>query len=182
MIAGTIIVVREGKGSSNGTKTEQIAPSSPLYLHPSDSPSLSLTQIKFDGEKYALWVDAVRNGLDAKSKLAFVDGTIEKPNMVPGEDESLESVAWLQCNAMIKAWLRNAIGILLHPSISFNGTVAEIWKELQERFSAGDAPRVHQLKSELNDYKQNKDQSIIKYYTKLKALWDELSTYSRVTP
>ncbi|XP_074307590.1 uncharacterized protein LOC141642613 [Silene latifolia] len=178
MTGGTIISAKEGGGS--GTKYEQIAPTSPLYLHPSDSPSLSLTQIKFDGENYELWADAVRNGLDAKNKLAFVEGTIEKPVTASGEDESNESVAWRQCNAMVKAWLRNVIEIRLHPSITFSGTVPEIWKELKEQFSTGNAPRVHQLKSELNDCKQGKDQSIVDYYTKLKSIWDELSTYSRV--
>ncbi|XP_074293605.1 uncharacterized protein LOC141620700 [Silene latifolia] len=81
---------------------------------------------------------------------------------------------------MVKAWLRNVIEIRLHPSISFTGTIAEIWKELKERFSTGNAPRVHQLKSELNSCKQGKGQSIVEYYTQLKAIWDDLSTYSRV--
>ncbi|KAK9742424.1 hypothetical protein RND81_03G171900 [Saponaria officinalis] len=111
-----------------------ITPSSPLYLHPSDCPSLMLTQILFNGENYELWADAVRNGLDAKNKLG----------------------------------------------ITFSGSVVEIWKELKERFTAGNAPRIHQLKSELSECKQEKNQSIVEYYTRLKAIWDELGNYSRV--
>ncbi|XP_074298276.1 uncharacterized protein LOC141629120 [Silene latifolia] len=183
MTNGQLITGGEGPtgGSGNNKRPEQISPSSSSCIfHPSDNPSLSLTQIKFDGENYELWADAVKNGLDAKNKLAFVEGTIKKPDAVPGEEESLKSVAWRQCNTMVKAWLRNVIEIRLHPSISFTGTVNEIWQELKDRFSSGNAPRVHQLKSELNDCKQGKNQSIVEYFTQLKTIWDELSTYSRV--
>ncbi|XP_074287875.1 uncharacterized protein LOC141613039 [Silene latifolia] len=167
----------EGK-KGNGSKTiEQIAPSSPLYLHPSDSPNLTLTNIVFNGENYDLWADAVRNGLDAKNKLGFVEGIVKKPEAIDGE-ENLQSVAWRQCNAMVKAWLRNVIETRLHPSITFSGTVMEIWKELKERYSTGNAPRVHQLKGELNECKQTKNQSVVEYYTRLKAIWDELGNYS----
>ncbi|XP_074287797.1 uncharacterized protein LOC141612949 [Silene latifolia] len=170
MTGGTIVVGGNRKGSGSGAKSETIPPSSPLYLHPSDSPSLSMSQIKFDGENYQLWADALRNGLDAKNKLAFVEGTITKPETIEGAEESLEAVAWRQCNAMVKAWLRNAIEVRLHPSITFSGTVPEIWKELKERYSTGNAPRVHQLKAELNECKQAKDQSVVEYYTRLKSL------------
>ncbi|XP_074301156.1 uncharacterized protein LOC141632510 [Silene latifolia] len=161
-------------------KTEFIPPSSPLYLHPSESPNLSLSQIIFDGDDYQLWADAVRNGLDAKNKLSFIEGTVKKPVIQEGEAETLEVVAWRQCNAMVKAWLRNAIHPKLHPSIAFSESVVEIWKELRDRYSSGNAPRVHQLKSDLNECKQKKNQSVVEYYTQLKALWDELSTYSKV--
>ncbi|XP_074304664.1 uncharacterized protein LOC141639434 [Silene latifolia] len=170
----------EGK-NGNGSKTiEQIAPSSPLYLHPSDSPNLPLTNIIFNGENYDLWADAVRNGLDAKNKLGFVEGTIKRPEVIEGEEETLPSVAWRQCNAMVKAWLRSVIDHRLHSSITFSGTVMEIWKELKERYSNGNAPRVHQLKGELNECKQAKNQSVVGYYTRLKAIWDELGNYSHV--
>ncbi|XP_074278754.1 uncharacterized protein LOC141602357 [Silene latifolia] len=171
----------DGKDKGDGgKKTDFIPPSSPLYLHPSDSPSLTLTQTIFNGDNYEIWADAVRNGLDAKNKLGFVEGTVKKPEANTSGEDSLESVAWRQCNAMIKAWFRNVIETRLHPSITFSATVAEIWKELQERFSTGNAPRVHQLKSDLTECKQGKNMSVVEYYTQLKTIWDELANYSRV--
>ncbi|XP_074298073.1 uncharacterized protein LOC141628887 [Silene latifolia] len=144
-----------GGGSDDGYDKMTIPPSSPLFLHPSDSPSLKLTQTMFDGENYDLWADAVRNGLDAKNKLGFVDGTVTKP----ANENSYEAVAWRQCNAMVKAWLHSVIHEKLHSSITFNGaTVDEIWKELQERGT----------------------RSVVEYYTHLKSIWDELAKYSRV--
>ncbi|XP_074285866.1 uncharacterized protein LOC141611180 isoform X2 [Silene latifolia] len=151
--------------------------SSPLFLYPSDSPSLKLTHMTFNGDNYDLWAAAVKNGLDAKNKLGFVEGTVEKPE--GSEQNNYEMVAWRQCNAMIKAWLRNVIDEKLHPSINFNATVVEIWKELKERYAAGNAPRVHQLKSDLAECRQG-NRSVVDYYTHLKSIWDELATYSRV--
>ncbi|XP_074299219.1 uncharacterized protein LOC141630275 [Silene latifolia] len=123
-----------GKGSGDdGHDKMTILPSSPLFLHPSDSPSLKLTQTMFNGENYDLWADAVRNGLDAKNKLGFVDGTITKPT----DENSYEGVAWRQCNAMVKAWLRSVIDEKLHPSITFSKChLLMKSKELKERYSA----------------------------------------------
>ncbi|XP_074289850.1 uncharacterized protein LOC141615362 [Silene latifolia] len=170
-----------GNGKGGGDKKiEAIPPSSPLYLHPSDTPSLKLTQTTFDGENYAIWADAIRNGLDAKNKLGLIDGSVTKPATGSSAENELEAVAWRQCNAMVKAWIRAAIDPKLHSSISFNtSTVKEIWDELEERYSVGNAPRVHQLKSDLNECRLGK-QSVVEYYTRLKAIWDELASHSKV--
>ncbi|KAH9627253.1 hypothetical protein KSS87_012257 [Heliosperma pusillum] len=170
-----------GEGSKNkDIKSDHISPSSPLYLHPNENPSLTLTPKKINGENYVLWVDAVKTVLDAKDKLAFIEGKIKSPVTPKGQEESLEVVAWRQYNAMLKSWIRCSIQEELHASINFSGTVTELWKELRERYATGNAPRVHQLKGELNDCKQKKDQSVVQYYTNLKMIWDELSSHSKV--
>ncbi|XP_074266995.1 uncharacterized protein LOC141590293 [Silene latifolia] len=125
------MVGEDGK-SSKGSGPKTIPITSPLYLHPSDNPNLNVTQIFFDGNNYDLWAEAVKNGLDAKNKLAFIEGKVKKP--VNSDDE--------------------------------------------ERYAAGNAPHVHQLKTELNECKQGGD-SIVEYYTHLKTIWDELANYSK---
>nr|CAD1820262.1 unnamed protein product [Ananas comosus var. bracteatus] len=55
----------------------------------------------------------------------------------------------------------------------------EMWIDLEERFSQGNAPRVHQIKRDLSLLQQD-GLSIATYFTKMKALWDELSMYSTV--
>ncbi|XP_074299614.1 uncharacterized protein LOC141630753 [Silene latifolia] len=137
-----------GEDGTN-TKLKVIPMSSPLYHHQSDNPNLSLTQIIFNGENYDLWPVAVKNGLDAKNKLGFVKGKVKKPSGDKGDD-SLESVAWRQCNAMLKAW-----------------------------YSIDNAPRVHQLKGELNECKQGRE-SVVEYYTQVKTIWDEFANYSKI--
>ncbi|XP_074299565.1 uncharacterized protein LOC141630693 [Silene latifolia] len=163
------------KGGMGSPKT--IPTTSPLFLHPSDNPNLMVTQIIFNGNNYDLWAEAVKNGLDAKNKLAFIEGKVKKP-ICNDEEETIESFAWRQCNAMIRAWFRNVIDPKLHPSITFTVSVQEIWEELRDRYSAGNAPRVHQLKHELNECKQGSD-SVVEYYTQLKTIWDELGNYSK---
>ncbi|XP_074267425.1 uncharacterized protein LOC141590763 [Silene latifolia] len=154
-------MVGEDSKSTKGSGPKTIPITSPLYLHPSDNPSLNVTQIIFDGNNYDLWAEAVKNGLDAKNKLAFIEGKVKKPVNFDDE-ESVEAVAWRSCNAMIRAWLRNVIDPKLHASISFSQPVSEIWRELADRYAAGNAPHVHQLKTELNECKQGGD-SIVEY-------------------
>ncbi|KAL9227909.1 hypothetical protein vseg_003545 [Gypsophila vaccaria] len=169
----------DGTSKKNEEQQKRVIPmSSPLYLHPSDSPNMSLTTTKFNGENYDLRAAAVKNGLDAKNKLGFIEGKVGKPIGDEGED-NIELVAWRQCSAMIRGWLRSSIEDKLHASITFSGSVKEIWDELRERYAAGNAPRVHQLKGELNECKQGRE-SVVEYYTRLKIIWDELSNYSRV--
>ncbi|KAL9232383.1 hypothetical protein vseg_007500 [Gypsophila vaccaria] len=170
-----------GDGNKNkDIKSDHISPASPLYLHPNENPSLTLTPKKCNGENYDLWADAMKMALDAKNKLTFIEGKIKSHVSPKGQEESLEAVVWRQCNAMLKLWIRCSIQEVLHASINFSGTVTELWKELQERYNAGNAPRVHQLKGELNDCKQKKDQPVVQYYTILKMIWDELASYSKV--
>ncbi|XP_074288107.1 uncharacterized protein LOC141613270 [Silene latifolia] len=144
-----------GDNKQKGTGPKTIPMSSPLYLHPSDSPSLNLTQIIFDGSNYDMWAEAVKNGLDGKNKLAFLEGKVEKPES-NSEEDTIEIVAGRQCNAMLRAWLRNL----------------DIQRETR-------ALRVHQLKNELNECKQGGD-TVVEYYTRLKTIWDELGKYSKV--
>ncbi|KAL9246069.1 hypothetical protein vseg_019650 [Gypsophila vaccaria] len=167
----------KGQGGS-GPKT--IAMSSPLYFDPSDNPSMNVTHIIFNGDNYDMWAEAVKNGLDAKNNMGFIEGNIKEPdaNGDDGED-NIKLVAWRQCNAIVRAWLRNIIDPKLHPSITFSQPIKEILDELKERNSSGNAPRVHQLKGELNECKQGRD-SVVEYYTKLKAIWDELGNYSKI--
>ncbi|XP_074300338.1 uncharacterized protein LOC141631584 [Silene latifolia] len=167
----------EDQKSMGGPKT--IPVTSPLYLHPSNGPNLIVTQIVFDGSNYDLWADAVKNGLDAKNKLAFIEGKVKKPEVNGDEEESVEAVAWRHCNATLRAGLRNVIDPKLHASISFNQPIKDVWEELRGRYLAGNAPRVHQLKGDLSECKQGKD-TIVEYYTRLKTIWDELANYSKI--
>ncbi|XP_074313918.1 uncharacterized protein LOC141649118 [Silene latifolia] len=165
------------KGQWSGPKTIPIT--SPLYLHPSDNPNLSVTQIIFNGNNYDMWAEAVKKGLDAKNKLAFIEGKVKQPES-DGIEDIIELVAWRQCNAMLRVWLQNVIDPKLHPSITFSQPVDKVWEELCERYSAGNAPRVHLLKTELNECKQQERETIVEYYTRLKTIWDELGNYSKV--
>ena len=57
--------------------------------------------------------------------------------------------------------------------------VKELWEEIKQRFSIGNGPRVQQLKSDLVNYKQER-QGIVVYYGQLKSLWDKLNNYDSI--
>lgn len=68
-------------------------PSSPYYIHPSDS-QYKLVPNLFNGSGYNDWKRSVIIGLSAKNKLGFIDGTIPKP-----KNNSSLFKAWSRCNS-----------------------------------------------------------------------------------
>nr|CAD1823566.1 unnamed protein product [Ananas comosus var. bracteatus] len=80
---------------------------------------------------------------------------------------------------MIVSWIFNSLASDLHDSIAYIDSAREIWTDLEERFSQGNAPRIHELKRELAITQQG-TMSVATDYTKVKGFWDELNTYSNV--
>ncbi|RVW78618.1 Retrovirus-related Pol polyprotein from transposon RE1 [Vitis vinifera] len=157
------------------THTKMIEPSSPLYLHPSDNPGATITTCVFNGENYDMWEKAVKNALRAKNKLGIIDGTVNKPK---GEDGN-ELNAWEACNSMIISWMFNVIDKSLHSSVAYAQTAKDMWEDLKERYAVGNAPRVHQLRSEIVNLKQE-GMTVAAYYAKIKGMWDELNQYIEI--
>ncbi|KAJ4746686.1 Retroelement pol polyprotein-like [Rhynchospora pubera] len=156
------------------TATKPIDSSSPFYFSPSDNPGMSITSCILKGENYDLWVKAMRNSLRAKNKLGFVDGTINKLKLTDSQ-----VAVWDSSNSMLVSWLFNSIDSSLQPSVAYFETAKELWDDLKERFSVGNAPRIYQLKSDIAGAKQQ-GQSVVTYYTRLKSMWDELGSYLRI--
>jgi len=63
----------EGKGQG---KTRQL-----YYLCASDSPDSIISPMMFTGDNHRNWSRFVMNELRSKNKLAFVDGTLIKPDI-----------------------------------------------------------------------------------------------------
>ncbi|XP_021809310.1 uncharacterized protein LOC110752866 [Prunus avium] len=80
---------------------------------------------------------------------------------------------------MVMAWLLNALTSALANSVIYADTPAEIWSDLQDRFSLGNLTRVFQIRRIIAEHKQGQ-QTICQYYTKLKSLCDELGSYQSV--
>lgn len=55
----------------------------------------------------------------------------------------------------------------------------DLWKDIRERFSIVNGPRIQQLKSDLAECKHG-GLTMVAYYGKLKALWDELENYQQI--
>lgn len=64
----------------------------------------------------------------------------------------------------------------LHGSVAYAETARHIWIDLEERYSQGNAIRIHQIKRELTLTTQG-TLNVADYFTNLKSLWDELENY-----
>ena len=91
---------------------------SPYYLHPSDATGAIIIAIRFDGKNYELWEKVVTIVLTAKNKIAFINGTITKPDMNKGASLAKMN-AWVIVNSMITSWILNVIDPKLHASIAY---------------------------------------------------------------
>ena len=72
----------------------------------------------------------------------------------------------------------NSVSREISASIIFSESAAEIWIDLKDRFQQSNGPRVFQLRRELINLSQYQN-SVSVYFTKLKALWEELNNYRR---
>ncbi|XP_019056074.1 PREDICTED: uncharacterized protein LOC109115912 [Nelumbo nucifera] len=115
----------------------------------------------------------MRNALQAKNRYAFVDGSL------PRLEDSEKEQAWVKCNSMVISWIFNSLARDLHESVVHIETVQEIWKDIEDRFSQSNAPRIHQLKRDIALLQQG-GQSVTTYFIKLKGLWDELVILSLI--
>jgi hypothetical protein len=144
----------------------------PYYLHHGDSPGSMLVSQLLDGENYQTWSRSMVMALTAKNKLGFIDGSIKKPSDVAGSVYR----AWIRCNTMVLSWILNSISKDIASSVIYIDSAEAVWTDLKERFSLKNGPRIYQLQKSIFALSQD-NLSIGAYFTKLKALWDELSNY-----
>ncbi|XP_038717243.1 uncharacterized protein LOC120010526 [Tripterygium wilfordii] len=121
-----------------------------------------------------MWSNNFLNALGARNKQGFVNGTLP---VSEAEDPLYES--WNQANSLIKTWITNSVSPQILGSISSWKTAREVWLDLKDTYSVVNETRVFEIYRELTNIKQ-KNLSLTEYYTKLKALWDELQEYEQI--
>ena len=112
--------------------------------------------------------------LNSKNKLGLVNGSVAIPSP---ETDPEDHASWSQCNDMVHSWIINAINPEISDSVIYYSTATEVWDDLRERFSQGNAPRIFEIQREIA-YLRQEQLSVSCYYTKLKGLWDELASYN----
>lgn len=80
-----------------------------------------------------------------------------------------------KCNSIFLSWLFNSLPPDLHHSVAYANVT--MLMDLGDRFSQCNALRIHQLRCELC-LLQWEGSIVSAYFTQLKAVWDELATYS----
>ncbi|KAJ6814428.1 uncharacterized protein M6B38_140055 [Iris pallida] len=153
----------DSQGSSND----------PFFVHHSDSSTAILVSPPLSGDNYGTWLRSISRALRAKNKFGFVDGTIQIPT------DSNEKSKWSRCDDLVASWILNSVTQEIRGSILYADTALEIWKDLSDRYSQSNAPKIYQLKQSISSLKQE-NTTVSIYYTSLKSLWDELNFLSVV--
>uniref|UniRef100_A0A1J3EFZ9 Retrovirus-related Pol polyprotein from transposon TNT 1-94 n=1 Tax=Noccaea caerulescens TaxID=107243 RepID=A0A1J3EFZ9_NOCCA len=141
---------------------------SPYFLTSGDNPGTSIISEVLDGTNYNTWIIAITIALDAKNKIAFVDGSLPRP---PESHPHYRIRS--RCNSMVKSWILNSITKEIYGSILRFNDAHEIWKDLMTRFRITNLPRSYQLTQQIWSLQQG-SMDLSTYYTKLKTLWDDL--------
>ncbi|XP_073109025.1 uncharacterized protein [Elaeis guineensis] len=160
---------------SSSTLNAAHDPTSPYFISPSENPENAFVTSLLKGPNYPAWRRAIITALRAKRKIRFVDGTLAR-----SIDGSRDHFLWDTCNSMVMSWIYNSVVPKIYDSISFFESARDIWVDLEERYSQGNAPRIHELKIQIWSFRQGNDMTIAAYYAHLRGLWEELTTYSKV--
>ncbi|XP_076902271.1 uncharacterized protein LOC143556961 [Bidens hawaiensis] len=153
---------------NNNTLISKLEASDPLYLHASDSNSLTIVSIKLKGtENYKVWSNAMMLALQVKNKIGFIDGTCEKSTDV------VLSRQWDRCNSVVLTWLLNSVSEELYLGQVYSKLATEVWKDLKETYDKVDGSVVCNLYQKINMFTQS-NQSVTEYYHKLNIMWKQL--------
>lgn len=144
---------------------------SPYFLSSGDNPGASIISEILDGSNYNTWSIAITMALDAKNKIAFVDGSLPRGPR-PSETHSHYRI-WSRCNSMVKSWILNSVTKQIYGSILRFNDASAIWQDLLVRFHITNLPRSYQLTQQIWSLHQGST-DLSTYYTKLKTLWDDL--------
>ena len=155
---------------SNYTSQNPIAdPNSIYYIHPNENPTVSLVSEKCNGDNYADWKRAMVLALSMKNKIAFIDGSMIKP-----EPTDPLFKGWERCNNMIISYLPRSVDNTIAKSVLYFSTAYEIWKDLEDRYSVISGPQLFSLQQNLSKINQD-DSPIAVFFTKIKGIWDQIS-------
>ncbi|XP_015160269.1 uncharacterized protein [Solanum tuberosum] len=158
----------ENSVSNNGVNSNDLG--SPLYMHPSDNPGASLVQTPFDGVGYRSWRRSVLRVLSVKNKLGFINGDCKRPDAGTPQFHQ-----WERCDDMVTSWILNSLAKEIAESVEYVFDSCELWKELEDRYDQTNGAKLYQVQREINELSQG-TLDITTYYTRMKKLWEELST------
>ncbi|XP_076935490.1 uncharacterized protein LOC143602168 [Bidens hawaiensis] len=138
------------------TLISNIEASDPLYLHASDSNSLTIA-------------NAMLFALQVKNKVGFIDGTCKR-----SLDNEVLGRQWDRCNSVVLSWIRNSISEELYLGQVFSRKALDVWIDLKETYNKVDGSVVFGLYQKINSISQN-GSSVSEYYHKLNTLWKQFN-------
>lgn len=71
--------------------------------------------------------------------------------------------SWTRCNHMVLSWLLNSIHRELRDSVIYSGNAADVWIELHEQFSEGNATKIYHLRNSMINHLQEHNHVAVYY-------------------
>ncbi|KAK9057657.1 hypothetical protein SSX86_022493 [Deinandra increscens subsp. villosa] len=153
---------------TSATLVSKIEATDPLYLHASDSSTLSLISMKLKGtENYTVWSNALKLALRVKNKIGFIDGTFEKPT-----DNEVLANQWERCNSVVLTWILNSVSEELYVGQVYSKLASEVWTDLRETYDKIDGSVIFNLYQKINSVSQN-GSPVSEYYHRLTTMWKQ---------
>ena len=162
MVIENVSTSTESSVGNSGVNSIDI--SSPLYVHPSDNPGISLVQNPFDGIGYRSWRRSVLRVLSVKNKLGFINGDCKWL-----DPRTLRFRQWGRCDDMVTSWILNSLSKKIAESVEYVSDSFELWKELEDRYDQSNGAKLFQIQKEINDLNQG-ILDVTVYYSKMKKL------------
>ncbi|XP_069149162.1 uncharacterized protein [Solanum lycopersicum] len=153
-----------GQASTSGTGGNIIDVSNPLYIHPSDNPSLILVPVVFEGVGYRSWRRGIMRSLSVKDKLGFINGELKRPSST-----SPQYRQWERCDNMVISWILNSLSKDIADSVEYVSDAVELWKEIEDRYDQTNGAKLFQIQKDINDLSQGV-LDVTVYYTRMKKL------------
>ena len=153
--------------ASSATIADEYA-NNPFFLPANENPGLMLTSQPLTGPENCMsWARSMILALSSRNKFGFVDGSIVEPD----SSSSLYN-SWSRCNTTVLSWLTNSLSLDLKASVMYINNARDLWIDLKNRLSQGNAPRSFELGKEIAHLSQ-RSLSVSSYFTKFKTLWNE---------
>lgn len=119
----------------------------PLFVHPSDNPSMPLVSIQLNRTNFVSWNQAIRIALGAKLKLGFIDGKCTRPDVHTNLDRA---ELWDRVDCLIRSWLFNSISKRTGRCISVCPSANVLWDSIEQRYGQKNGPLLYQLQREIS--------------------------------
>ncbi|KAB2606442.1 hypothetical protein D8674_006159 [Pyrus ussuriensis x Pyrus communis] len=136
----------EENSYSFGDENSQI-PSSSTVSEVDVNPNQRLSSVLLNEFNYLPWSRAVSLALGGRSKLGFINGSIEVPDVSSPTYE-----IWLCKDQLVMSWLLNSMERKLAEIFSYSESSFKLWETVKEMYgSQNNDARVFQLKKNISN-------------------------------
>ncbi|XP_074293598.1 uncharacterized protein LOC141620691 [Silene latifolia] len=136
----------------------------PLFISPTDQPSLTLFSSLFNYTNFLQWQREVLWALMSKNKVGFVSGKCEIPAQT---DKKYNS--WIRCDLLVLRWIKNSLEPKLRKNFQYAISAKNIWTDIVEQFGQPNVLELYYLKKDLSNFSQD-NLSLLEYYRQIKSL------------